>query len=80
MIQKILAEIEIEVKYRIYYEQKNLTAVKNLKELVDQIDFNAEVVPLQDKNRLSKLLISLKGSELNENENEMIDQIMKNRN
>jgi len=76
MIQKILTEIEVDIKYRIYSEKKNLIAVKNLSQLIDQIDFDAEVVPLENKDRLSRLLVSLKGSELNENENGMIDKIM----
>ena len=78
MIQELLTDIEMEVKYKIYTEQKNLVAVKNLKELLNQIDHEVEVVPLEDKNRLSKLLVSLKGQALSDVEYRMIERIIKN--
>ena len=77
MIQELLTDIEMEVKYKIYTEQKNLVAVKNLKELLNQIDHEVEVVPLEDKNRLSRLLVSLKGQDLSDVENRMIERIVK---
>ncbi|MCA0932528.1 hypothetical protein LCM02_08695 [Lutimonas saemankumensis] len=77
MIQKVLNEIEIEVTNRINIEEKNLKAVKELKLLLDQIDYEAEVVPFEDKERLSMLLVSLKGTTLNENENHLVERISK---
>ncbi len=77
MIQELLTHIETEVKYKIYTEQKNLVAVKNLKELLNQIDHEAEVVPLEDKNRLTNLMVSLKGQALSDVEERMIDRIIK---
>ena len=77
MTQEILTDIEMEVKYSIYTEQKNLVAVKNLKELLNQIDHEAEVVPYEDKEKLSRLLVSLKGQTLNDVENRVIERIIK---
>jgi len=80
MIQDLLVDIEMEVKYNIYTQQKNLVAVKNLKELLNQIDHEFEVVPYRDKEKLSRLLVSLKGQALNEEEYRMIERIIKNNN
>ena len=78
MIQELLTDIELDVKYKIYTEQKNLLAVKNLKELLNQIDHEVEVVPLGDKEKLSTLLVSLKGQALSDIEYQMIERILKN--
>ena len=78
MIQELLNDIELDVKYKIYTEQKNLLAVKNLKELLNQIDYDVELVPLQDKEKLSALLVSLKGQELSDIEYRMVERIIKN--
>ena len=67
----------MEVKFSIYTEQKNLIAVKNLKELLNQIDHEVELVPYDNKEKLSRLLISLKGQALDERENQLLDSIVK---
>jgi len=77
MIQQILSEIELDVKYKIYLEQKKLKVIKTFKELLNQIDFSVEVVPSMDTEKLSRLLVSLKGKELDEDENRLIDEILK---
>jgi hypothetical protein len=78
MIKEILVAIEDEVKDRVYREQKSLVAIKTVKELINQIDHEVEEVPLQDKDRLSRLLVSLKGHELNEEESRLIERIITN--
>ncbi len=77
MITQVLSDIELEVKYKIYKEQKRLIAVKTVKELFDQVDFSVEVVPSEDIEKLSRLLVSLKGKALNEEENRLIEKIVK---
>lgn len=77
MIQELLTDMEMEAKYTIYTEQKNLEAVKNLRELLNQIDHEVEVVPLKDRIRLSRLLVSLKGQALNDREHQVIEKIIK---
>ncbi len=76
MIQDILTDIEMDVKYKIYTEQKNLIAVKNLKEILNQIDHEAEVVPVVDKEKLSSLLVLLKGQSLSDDEYRMIERVI----
>jgi hypothetical protein len=76
MIKEILIAIEEEARDRVYREQKSLIAVKTLIELMNQIDHEVEEVPFQDRDRLSRLLVSLKGSELNEEENRLIEKII----
>ena len=76
MIQEILTDIEMDVKYAIYTEQKKLVAVKNLKEILNQIDHAVEIVPIVDKEKLSSLLVSLKGQSLSDDENRMIERVV----
>ena len=76
MIRERLTAIEQDVKNRIYLEQKSLVAVRTLKELMDQIDHEVEDVPLEDKDRLSRLLVSLKGGALTEEESRLIERII----
>jgi len=76
MIKEILVAIEEEARDRVYREQKSLVAVKTVIELMDQIDHEVEEVPLQDRDRMSQLLVSLKGSELNDEENRLIERII----
>jgi hypothetical protein len=80
MIQNILADIEMDVKHQIYNEQKKLIAVKNLKEILSHIDHEVEVVPVVDKERLSSLLVSLKGQSLSDDEYRMIEKVVSFRN
>lgn len=80
MIQELLSDIEMDVKYKIYTEQQKLTAVKTVKELLNQIDHDAEVVPLEDEEKLSTLLVSLKGQELSDGECRLVERLIKNYN
>ena len=76
MIKEILIAIEEEARDRVDREEKSLVAIKSVMELMNQIDHEVEEVPVQDRDRLSRLLVSLKGSELNEEENRLIDKII----
>jgi hypothetical protein len=78
MIKEILIAIEEEARDRVYREQKSLVAVKTLMELVNQIDHEVEEVPLQDRDRMTRLLVSLKGCDLNDEEKRLIDRIITN--
>jgi hypothetical protein len=78
MIKEILIAIEEEVRDRVYREQKSLVAVKTVMELVNQIDHEVEEVPLQDRGRMTRLLVSLKGCDLNDEEERLIDRIITN--
>jgi hypothetical protein len=76
MILEKLSIIELEVKYNIYLEQNKLKAIRSIRELLGQIDFEAEVVPTDDIEKLSELLNSLKGSALNEEECELLRDLI----
>ena len=78
MIKEILIAIEEEARDRVYREQKSLVAVKTVMELVNQIDHEVEEVPLQDRGRMTRLLVSLKGCDLNDEEERLIDRIITN--
>lgn len=76
MITQILTEIESDVKFKIFTEQKRLKAVKTIKNLLFQIDFNAEIIPLEDEKKLSQLMFELKGQDLNEDEFRVIKDLI----
>ena len=76
MITEKLNFIELDVKSKIYREQNKLAAIKTIQELLSQIDFEAEVVPTKDIERLTKLLYSLKGRALNEEEIELLRSVV----
>ena len=76
MILNKLSFIELEVKSNIYKEQNRLVAIKTVQDLLTQIDFEAEVVPLKDIVKLTTLLNSLKGRSLNEEESELLIRII----
>jgi hypothetical protein len=76
MIRERLIAIEEDAQRTIIEEQNNLECIRRVKELMDQIDHEVEQVPLQDKDRLSRLLVSLKGAELDELENRLLERIV----
>ena len=76
MILDKLTSIELEVKSSIYRKQSKLVAIKTLQDLLDQIDFSAEVVPMENIEKLSRLLNSLKGRALNEEERELLIRLI----
>lgn len=76
MIQEIISNIEMDVKYKIYTEQKKLLAVKNLKEMLSQIDHEVELVPYKNREKFSNLLVLLKGQALSDEENRMLERIV----
>jgi hypothetical protein len=76
MILEKLSIIELEVKYNIYLEQNKLKAIRSIRELLGQIDFEVEVVPTDDIEKLSELLNSLKGRTLNEEEIELLRRLI----
>ena len=76
MILDKLTSIELEVKTNIYNEQNKLVAIKTIQDLLHQIDFNAEIVPMKNIEKLSRLLNSLKGRTLKEEERELLSRLI----
>ena len=54
---------------------EKLKAAYFIKELLSQIDFTAEVIPENNTERFSRLLISLKGGPLNKYETALAEEI-----
>ena len=77
MILEILRRLEMDVEEALDTEKQNMVALKQLKALMNEIDHDAEEVPLTDKDRFSGLLSSLKGQPLNDAESKMVDRIIK---
>ncbi len=76
MILDKLLSIESEVKSNIYKEQNRLISIKTFQLLLNQIDFDAEIVQFNNYEKLACLLISLKGRALTEEEFELLDRII----
>ncbi len=54
-----------------------LSAIQGIKNLLTQIDFNAETIPLENTKKLKKLLTSLKGSVLSKEELSIVEELIK---
>jgi hypothetical protein len=72
MIQNRLLLME----YAADNDQMKLEAIRGIKKLLMQIDFNSEVVPTESYSKLKELLESLKGSLLTENEIKLINELI----
>ena len=76
MIRKIISEIEFDLKYHSGTTQSRLDAINSVKNLLNQIDFDVEIVQLVEVDSLYKLFISLKGEELKEEEKKLLREIV----
>ena len=72
MILEKLKVAEKSVKKNINMEKRRMEAIISIKKLLEQIDFKAEVVPVEDRDKLSNLLVSLKGGKLDCAEVELV--------
>lgn len=75
MIQELLSETEMNIQHQLTIVNGDLNAVQRIKNLVDQLDHDAEVVPLENKERFVRLLVSLKGKVLDEEEYRIVGKI-----
>ncbi len=53
-----------------------LKAIREIKRLFTQIDFNAEVVPMDSSTKLKELLISIKGTQLTKEESKLVEELV----
>ncbi len=53
-----------------------IKAIRETKKLLNQIDFNAEVVPMESESKLKELLISLKGTLLTKMESKLVKELI----
>ena len=76
MIELKLALIE---KMAMTNPKKNplkLKAIKDVKRLFAQIDFNAELLPTESAHKLKLLLIFLKGTQLTNEESKLVEELV----
>jgi hypothetical protein len=76
MIIDILLGIEEKIKCGLIMDELALDSIKGLIRIFRKIDYNSELVVIDDLNRLSKLAESLKGEMLTEKEKEMLAQVL----
>ena len=53
-----------------------LKAIQEIKRLFTQIDFKAEVVPMDSAIKLKELLISIKGTQLTKEESKIVEELV----
>jgi hypothetical protein len=53
-----------------------LKAIKDVKRLFAQIDFNAELLPTESAHKLKLLLIFLKGTQLTNEESKLVEELV----
>jgi hypothetical protein len=71
----IIAKICV-LEHGMANNSRKLKAIKQLKEALEQIDFNSEFVPLSDYQRLVKLFESLLKRQLNQAEIAIIEHLI----
>jgi len=76
MIQEKLLLIEYAVVKNPHIYKWSLNTVRKIRDLIAQIDFNAEVVPVESATSLQHLLTSLKGDSLSEDESELVVELV----
>ncbi len=72
MIIDILLGIEEKIKSEAVINDLELDSIRSLIRIFSEIDYNSELVVVDDLSRLSKLAESLKGEMLTEKEKEML--------
>lgn len=58
-------------------ESGKLKAIATVKDLLSQVDHDAEIIPHNNVEKLSRLLTSLKGEPLNKEERLLVEEIVK---
>ena len=76
MIRAKLLLIQFDTLNKEKKDEKKLSTILELKKLLRQIDFDVEVVPLEDESRLLKLFTSLKNKPLSIEEKILINELV----
>lgn len=80
MILEKLLQSENTAKQTIKENVRKLAAIRSVRKLLEKIDFSSEVVPDDDRDKLNKLLQSLKGSILDKDELDLLEEITRKNN
>ena len=75
MIIEKLSKIEKIAECNMHSEYRKIETVRVFKKLLNQIDFSSEIVPIEDSERLIKLMTLLKGEQLNGSETNLVEEI-----
>jgi len=75
MILKTISIIKHTSKIKIQNEVKKLETITTIEKLLNEIDFSSEKVPMNDVDKLTKLLSLLKKGELNTHEIALVKEI-----
>ena len=76
MIELKLALIEKMATTNPKENYLKLKAIKDVKRLFAQIDFNAELLPTESAVKLTALLIFLKGTQLTNEESKLVEELV----
>ncbi|MCF6308368.1 MAG: hypothetical protein L3J09_10470 [Flavobacteriaceae bacterium] len=76
MIQTKLLLLEYATVNDTAQNHWKLAAIRSIKNLLLHLDLNAEVVPVNNASRLQNLLSSLKGEDLNDEENKLVEELV----
>jgi len=76
MILDKLHQIEEKSRLSIKKEKERINTIKSMRELLNQIDFSSEIVPVKDIKQLTILIYSLKGKVLTEEEMNIINELI----
>lgn len=76
MILEQLTVAEQSATQNIRINVQRLVAIRSIRKLLDRINFSSEVVPVDNKEELIKLLVSLNGSELDKDEMALLEEIL----
>lgn len=76
MILTKLMIVEFNAENEPIQNSNKIKAIHSIKNLLSQIDFSAEVVPMENEKKLGKLLRSLKKGRLNTDEKKLIKELV----
>jgi len=77
MILYNLYRLEDEVKENLHHEEMRLKRIQSFKELLSELDFTAEKIPEDSPERLVRILESIKGRRLEQDELDLVEEIFK---
>jgi len=78
MILDKLSKMECETELESRVVADRVKAIKSLREILSQVDFSVEEIPMGDNDRFLGLLKSLKDGALSNDEEKLIDEILQN--
>ena len=77
MIYQKIFITERNIKKALETDMKKMETLESIKELLNQVDSSAEIIPASSPERLYLLLKDLKGSDLTRQEKQMMNEILR---